>query len=301
MKKVLLISNPNARATERRVTEQVTQALTGRFTLEVAESTARDDATRLAGEAVASGFDAVIALGGDGTVNEIAQALVHTDVALGIIPAGTTNVMARSIGIPADLQEASTFLASRLDSDSKRRVNVGRIADRFFLFGAGMGLDAEVIRAVEARPDKKQKLGHLYFLQQAFSTARRHRGVSPTISMSVEGGETELVALALCANAGPFTYFGKRPLHVFPHVELDEGLDVFGLTRIGTMTIPRLAWAFLVTRSHLGWSVSRYHHDVSSVELRAATPLPVEVDGDYIGEWDQASVHLIPQALDLVL
>jgi diacylglycerol kinase family enzyme len=301
MTKVLLISNPTARATEHRVIEQVTQTLTGRFTLEMAESAARDDSTRLARDAVTSGFDAVIALGGDGTVNEVAQALVHTDVALGIIPAGTTNVMARSLGIPPDPRDASAFLASRLDRGGRRRINVGRIGARYFLFGAGMGLDAEVIRAVEERPEKKRRLGHLFFLQQALVTAGRHRSVAPTISMTVEGSATEMVALALCANAGPFTYFGKHPLHVFPHVDLREGLDVFGLSRIGWTTVPRLGWAFLVTRSHIGWPTANYHHDVGSVELRAAAPVPVEVDGDYIGEWDQASVRLIPQALELLL
>jgi diacylglycerol kinase family enzyme len=301
MTKVLLISNPAARATERGVIHQVTKTLTGRFTLEIAESAARDDSTRLARDAVASGFDAVIALGGDGTVNEVAQALVDTDVALGIIPAGTTNVMARAVGIPHDPFDASAFLASRLDRGGRRRINVGRIGERYFLFGAGIGLDAEVIRAVEDRPEKKRRLGHFFFLQQALLTAGRHRGIAPTISMTVEGGATEMVTLALCANAGPFTYFGKHPLHVFPHVDLSAGLDVFGLNRIGWTTVPRLAWAFLVTRSHLGWSTATYHRDVGSVELRAATPVPVEVDGDYIGEWDQASVRLIPQALDLLL
>ena len=300
MTKVLVIANPSAGGTRGSLLDGVTRAMVG-LTLEVAETAARDDATRLAKQAVEAGVDAVIALGGDGTVNEVAQALVHTDVALGIIPAGTTNVMARAIGVPAEPREAAVFLASRVASGSKRRINVGRIGERYFLFGAGMGLDAEVIRAVEAQPDRKRKLGHLFFLQQALATARRHRGRAPTISMTVEGGEREMVVLALCANAGPFTYFGHRPLHVFPQVELGGGLDVFGLNRIGWGTVPRLAWSFFVTRSHVRWSASSYHHDVETIELRASTPLPVEVDGDYIGEWDQATVTLIPLALDLLL
>jgi diacylglycerol kinase family enzyme len=301
MTKLLVIANPQAGGTGASLVDTVTRSMTGRFTLEVAETAARDDATRLAREAVEADFDAVIALGGDGTVNEVAQALIHTDVALGIIPAGTTNVMARAIDMPAEPRDAGAFLASRIDSGSKRRINVGRIGERYFLFGAGMGLDAEVIRAVEGQPEKKERFGHFFFLQQALATARRHRGAAPTISMTVEGDDPQMVLLALCANAGPFTYFGRRPLHVFPHVELGEGLDVYGLHRIGRGTVPRLAWAFFVTRSHIHWSASTYHHDVKSVELRASTPLPVEVDGDYIGEWDQATVSLVPLALDLLL
>jgi diacylglycerol kinase family enzyme len=301
MKKVLVISNPNAGGTEGRFKERVTSAMRGDFALEFAESAARGDSTTLAGDAVSSGFHAVIALGGDGTVNEIAQALVHTKVALGIIPAGTTNVMARSVGIPDDIVEAAAFLASRLDSGSTRRVNVGRFNERYFLFGAGIGLDAEVIHSVEDRPEQKRRLGHLVFLQRALVTALRYRGIDPAISLRVDGGEEERVVLALFANAGPFTYFGRQPLHVFPEVRLREGLDVFGLQRIGLATLPRLAWAFFVTRSHIRWSASTYHHDITSVDVRATKPVPVEVDGDYIGEWDQATVSLIPQALELLL
>jgi diacylglycerol kinase family enzyme len=301
MKKVLVVANPNAGGTEEPLRKRVASAMVGDFTLEFAESAARGDSTTLAREAVSSGFDAVIAFGGDGTVNEVAQALVHTEVALGIIPAGTTNVMARSVGIPDDVGEAAAYLASCIDSGSTRRVNVGRIGERYFLFGAGIGLDAEVIRSVEDRPEQKRRLGHLVFLQRALVTALRYRGTDPAISMRVDDGQEERVVLALFANAGPFTYFGRQPLHVFPEVRLREGLDVFGLRRIGIATIPRLAWAFFVTRSHLTWSTTSYHHDIASVEVRAVKPVPVEVDGDYIGEWDQVTVSLIPQALDLLL
>jgi diacylglycerol kinase family enzyme len=301
MTNVLLIANPTAGGTGDRLLEAATSTLVGDFTLRVAKTEGRDDATRLAREAVTAGTDAIVALGGDGTVNEVAQALVHTDVPLGIVPAGTTNVMARSIGMPSDVKESCAFLASRIDSRTTRRINVGSIGERFFLFGAGMGLDAEVIRAVEARPEKKRRRRHLFFLQQALTTAMRHRGAAPAISMSVDGGEETKVVLALCANAGPFTYFGSHAVDVFPHVELEKGLDAFGLRRIGLDTIPRLAWSFFVSRSHVSWPVSTYHHDVRSVVLRASRPFPVEVDGDYIGEWDQATVSLVPLALELLL
>jgi diacylglycerol kinase family enzyme len=301
MKKVHVIANPKAGNVGPELMDDVRLALGENFTLQFSETSERADATRLARNAVGSGVDAVIALGGDGTVNEVAQALVHTDVALGIIPAGTTNVMARSLGIPPDVANAIRFVRDRLDARARTRINVGRVDDRYFLFGAGMGLDAEVIRSVEAKPDRKRRFGHMFFLKEALSTAKRHRGTEPAISMRVDEGEPEMVLLALIANAGPFTYFGRRPLHVFPHVEINQGLDAFGLSRIGRATVPRLAWSFFVSRSHLDWRHTSYHHDVTRVELRALLPLPVEVDGDYIGEWDQVTVSLIPRALDLLV
>jgi diacylglycerol kinase family enzyme len=301
MKKVVLIANPKAGGMGSGLVDQAAAALVGDFSLEVSETSGRDAGTRLAHEALAGGADAVAVLGGDGTVNEVAQALVNSDAALGIIPAGTTNVMARAIGIPEDVTEASRYLAARIDANSRTRINVGRIEDRYFLFGAGMGLDAEVIRLVEERPDRKQKFGHFFFLKEALATARRHRGAEPTIAMTVDGGRQEMVLLALIANAGPFTYFGSRPLHVFPYVRLHEGLDAFGLSRLGRGTVPRLAWAFFVSRSHVRWSNSSYFHDVQTVELRAGSHLPVEVDGDYIGEWDHVTISLVPHALDLLM
>jgi diacylglycerol kinase family enzyme len=301
MKKVVLIANPKAGGMGGGLLKEAAAGLTGDFALEVCETSGRDVATGLAHEAVAAGADAVIVLGGDGTVNEVAQAIVNSHVVLGIIPAGTTNVMARAIGIPEDVVDASRFLAARLDGNGRTRINVGRIGERYFLFGAGMGLDAEVIRLVEERPERKRKLGHFFFLQQALATAGRHRGAEPSIAMTVDGGHQEMVLLALIANAGPFTYFGRRPLHVFPQVQLQGGLDAFGLAGMGRGTVLRLAWAFFVSRSHVRWENSSYYHDVRTIELRAASPLPVEVDGDYIGEWDQVTVSLIPRALDLLM
>ncbi|MDP9227037.1 MAG: hypothetical protein M3P18_24970 [Actinomycetota bacterium] len=301
MKRVRLIANSNAGGVRAGTQDIVTGAFAGRnLEVDIAVTGARGDATSLARDAVAANVDAVIALGGDGTVNEVAQALVHTDVALGIIPVGTTNVMARAIGIPLDVEEASAVLASRLESESKTRVNVGRFGERYFLFGAGMGLDAEVVRLVEADPDRKRKHQHLFFVQQAVIAAHRYRRASPTITMKADGGRMQRVVLAVCANAGPFTYFHGHPVGVFPEVQLQEGLDVFGLSRIGIWTIPRMAWAFFVSGAHTRWSASHYHHDIRSLELRADVPLPVEVDGDYVGEWDEADVTLVPLALDLL-
>lgn len=298
----MLIANPQAGSVSARTREVMLKALEADFKVEDAVTEAREHASDLARDAVDRGFEAVIAFGGDGTINEVAQGLVGTDVALGILPGGSTNVMARSLGMPTDPVEATSYLAHRLRSGTRRRINVGRADDRYFLFSVGMGLDGEVVKRVEADPEGKRDHGEWLFLWNAIKAALgEYRGVDPLISMRVEGGEEHRVVLAISCNGRPFTYFKRFPVDVCPQARLDGALDVFGLKRVTARTVPRIAWAVLVSRGHVGWKNGHYHHDVTSIDLAADRPLPVQVDGDYIGEWRSAEIRLIPDALDVLV
>lgn len=297
----MFIANPHAGSVSSRTREVMLKALSADFKIEDVETEAREHGSELARDAVDRDFDAVITFGGDGTINEIAQGLVGTQIALGILPGGSTNVMARSLGIPRDPVEATAYLAQRLRDGTRRRINVGRADDRYFLFSFGMGLDGEVVKRVEANPRGKRDHGEWLFLWNAIKTALgEYRGAAPTIGLRVEDGEEERVALAISCNGWPFTYFKKYPVDVCPEAELDGGLDVFGLRQITARSVPRIAWAVLVSRGHIRWKSATYHHDVRSLELRADRPLPVQVDGDYIGEWTSAGVELIPDGLDVL-
>lgn len=301
MKKVLLIANARAGSVSSRTKEVIIKALSADFKLEVADTAARDHASELARDAVDRDFEAVVAFGGDGTINETAQGLVGTDVALGLLPGGSTNVMARSLGVPRDPVEATAVVAERLRTDYKRRINVGRVGSRYFLFSAGMGLDAEVVKRVEEDPDAKRRRGEWFFFATALKVAfTRYRGAEPTIDVEAEG-EKHKMLLAVCCNARPFTYFRSLPVDACPQASLDGGLDLLGVAKIRTGTIPRIAWSVLVSRSHVHWKQSRYWHDLQQAHLRSATPLPVQVDGDYIGEWTDAPLELVPKALDLLV
>lgn len=298
----MLIANPRAGSVSARTREVMLKSLEADFKVEDAVTQAREHASDLARDAVDRGFDAVIAFGGDGTINEVAQGLVGTDVALGILPGGSTNVMARSLGMPTDPVEATSYLAHRLRSGTRRRINVGRADSRYFLFSVGMGLDGEVVKRVEENPEGKREHGEWLFLWNAIKAALgEYRGVDPLISMRVAGGEEERVVLAVTCNGRPFTYFKRFPVDVCPQASLDGGLDVFGLKKVTSPYVPRIAWAVLVSRSHVGWKQGTYHHDVSSIDLTADRPLPVQVDGDYIGEWTTAEIRLLPGALDVLV
>jgi diacylglycerol kinase family enzyme len=299
---VLLISNPTAGSVSARTKEVIVKALQADFKLEVVDTVSRDHATELTKDAVDKGFEAVVAFGGDGTVNEVAQALIQSDVALGIIPGGSTNVMARSLGVPRDPVEATAFVAANLRSGTSRRIHVGSVNGRYFLFSAGMGLDAEVVRRAEAEPEKKRTQGEWLFLSNALKTAiTEYRGADPSITMSLPGSDPERVLFAICCNAGPFTYFKRWPVDALPEARLDGGLDFLAFKKIRLITIPRIIYSLFVSRSHVKWPTTVYRHDISGGSMRADQAMPVQVDGDYIGRHMYADFALAKDALTLLV
>jgi diacylglycerol kinase family enzyme len=302
MKSVMFISNPYAGSVSGRTKEVIVKALQADFKLELADTERRSHATELARDAADRGFDCVVAFGGDGTINEAAQGLVGTDVALGLIPGGSTNVLARSLGVPRDPVEATAFVASHIRSETIRTINVGRVNERYFLFSAGVGLDAEVVKRVEADPEAKRRRGEWFFLTNALKAGfTEYRGAVPWIELRVPGHVAQRVVLAVCCNGRPFSFFKRLPVDVCPEARLDAGLDVFGLTGMSSATIPRLAWALLVSRGHIRWRRGRYFHDLETFAIKCARPLPLQVDGDHIGSVDSAEMSIVRGGLRLLV
>lgn len=298
----MLISNSNAGSVTARTREVIVKSLQADFKVEAADTERRDHATDLARDAVDRDFDAVIAFGGDGTINEAMQPLVGSGVSFGFIPGGSTNVAARSLGLPRDPVEATAFVASRLRSNSRWTVNVGRIDRRYFLFSAGMGLDAEVVKRVEADPEAKRKRGEWFFLSNAFKAGlTEYRTTKARLTMTVDDEEPAEVVLAICCNGRPFTYFKRFPVDVCPEAHLDKRLDFYGLTKLRASTVPRLISGLFVTGAHTRWRTGRYHHDVPGATFEAEEPTPVQVDGDYVGDWTSARLDLVPDALHLLV
>lgn len=302
VQRVLLIVNARAGSVRARTKEVIAKALSADFKLDLADTMSRNHASELAADAVDRGFDAVIAFGGDGTVNEAAQTLVDSGVALGVLPGGSTNVMARSLGIPRDPVEATAFVAARLRAGARRSINVGVNDGRYFLFSTGMGLDAEVVKRVEADPEAKARSAEWTFLRKALATGvGEYRGADPWLSVEIEGREPVPALFAVCCNGRPFTYFKRFPVDVCPEATLDGGLDVFSLRKIRLGTVPRIVWSVFVSRSHVRWRTASYAHGVTSLTLRADRPLPVQVDGDFIGEQETASIRLVPKGLAVLV
>ena len=302
MKQLMLISNANAGSVTTATRHVILKALQADFKVEAVDTERRDHASDLAADAVDRDFDAVIAFGGDGTINEALQPLVGTDLSFGFIPGGSTNVAARSLGLPRDPVDATDFVSEKLLASEQRRVHVGRINERYFLFSAGMGLDAEVVKRVEADPAAKRKRGEWFFVSNAFKAGlTEYRTKKARLTMTVDGTEPADVVLAVCCNASPFTYFKRFPVMVCPEAKLEGGLDYYGLSQLRATMVPRLLSGLFVTGAHRRWRSGRYHHDVGGATLMADQPTPVQVDGDYVGEWTDARIDQVPNSLNLLV
>ncbi len=174
--KLLLLVNASASSVTPRVRVLIQEALQADHDVTAAETSRRGHASRLAKGAVADGYDVVVVLGGDGTVNEAANGLAGSSTALGLLPGGSTNVFARTIGFTNDPVEAAAelLLALRVPQRSIRRIGLGSANDRYFLFHAGMGFDAAVVEQVERRGSLKRFAGHPLFLYATVDTWLRH-------------------------------------------------------------------------------------------------------------------------------
>lgn len=275
----ILIDNPNAGRLSDEEREGVMEAIRENFEIDRVSTTARTTGIGIAKEVAASGEDLVIAFGGDGHVNEVANGLAGTDVTLGIIPGGTMNVFARSLGIPIDPYEAVRHLRDRMFEPS-RRVSLGLMDDRYFTFSAGCGFDAEAAERVDLDVLAKRRFGEFFFFWSAFRVLMSgYRYRNPTMTVKGDFGEAR-VAMAIVSNTGPYAYLGKRSVEIAPNVRLHAGLDVFGLRKMRMYGLPVYAWRCIVSKDLIDDKDAFYRSDLDTFELTGDTPFKRHVDGE---------------------
>ena len=162
--------NSFASSVTARNTVVVHRRLSRNHHVELVETNRRGHATRFAHDAARRGVDVVVGFGGDGTLNEVATGIAGTDTALGALPGGSTNVFARTIGLPNDPLAAVELLANGIDAGDLRPIGLGQVNGRFFCFHTGVGYDAAVVATVEKRASLKRWLGHPLFITAALTT-----------------------------------------------------------------------------------------------------------------------------------
>ena len=311
-KRSLLVVNPSATTTTARTRDVLIAALSRDLEVEVVTTQGRGHATEVAHKASADGVDLVIALGGDGTINEVVNGLLAdapaerpaaSVPALGIVPGGSANVLARTLGLPRDPVEATGALLAAIRDETYRTISLGRVGDRWFTFSAGMGVDAEVVQAVEARRVGGARSTPMLWVRTAVRGVllRTDRREPRLTVQELAGGEALTgIFLVIVSNTAPWTYLGRRPVHLSPNASFETGLDLIGFRTLRTLPT-------LVAAGQMIWSASGPRNrravrlaDSVGFRVTAARPVACQVDGDYIGELDEAVFRSVPSALNVL-
>jgi diacylglycerol kinase family enzyme len=301
-RRMLVIVNPYATTVSDRLKNLVVYALQSRYEVEAVETEKPRHATELCREAAREGYDVVVAFGGDGTVNEAANGLAGSETPLTCLPGGSTNVWCRTLGIPRDVVDATEHLLRMADDFRPFPVDLGRAGDRHFVFSSGIGLDASVVRRVDQHPYRKARFGAWYYTQSAVATFLQEYLVKPP-RVRVEVGDRTVGAMTVVVqNSDPFTYFRARPIRLAKEAALDSGS--LSLTVLKRATVLELATLIPRIFSARPETVQRHRHVEGFDGLRGARvtalagrPFPLQVDGDYVGEFDELEYSVRPGGL----
>ena len=309
-KRMLIIVNPYATTVSDRLKSLVVYALQGRYEVEAVTTEAQNHATEIGREAIDGGYDVVVAFGGDGTLNEIANGLAGTDIPISVLPGGSTNVVARTLGIPNDVVDATEHLLGCADRFEPRSIDLGIANGRKFVFACGAGLDATAAQQVDAHPRMKHRFGPYYY---TWATVKGFYGkyLRDPVRMNVEtpNGSSEGVT-AICQNSTPYSYFRDRELHVCEGVELGSGsLSLAVLRRARQRDTPFIAARVLGSRSTAGDHRHIDHFErLAEARVESASRdasgawrgFPIEVDGDFIGEHTELDLGIERGALKII-
>jgi diacylglycerol kinase family enzyme len=318
--RALLVVNPASTTASPRTREVLLAALEGELKLEIVQTTHRSHATELGRQARRDGLELVIALGGDGTVNEVVNGLLddgpHGDVPdLAVVPGGGANVFARALGIPRDPVEATGALLTALRERRRRSIGLGQVDRRWFTFNAGLGWDAEVVTAVDrqrresAQPDGRSRARSSDYFRAALrgffiDTDRRHPALTVHFTdppVEDEPAEVSGLHLVMVANTAPWTYLGARPIGPFPRASFDHGLDLYALRTLRTVSTLRQVRQVVSRRATEPRGRAALHrHDLGGFTVTAARPVALQVDGEPLGERAEVVFRSVPDALRVV-
>jgi len=297
-KEIALIVNPFASRVDEERLATVVDALARAGEVRVLPTERARHGTELAAEAVAGGASAVVVFSGDGGYNEVLNA-VDGRVPVGFVPGGGTSVLPRALGLPRDPQRAATQIADALASGRTRRISVGRVNGIRFAFEAGIGFDAAAVRRVDelGRTADGRRPGDLAFMRAIASlVAERNGRFHPELEIKGLGR----AAFAVVANTDPTTYAGRVPVRFAPDARFELGLDVVAPVSVRKRAIPRLLLATFLGRRLRGDRVL-YGHDLDRIEVVCDHPLPLQADGEDLGDVTEALFEAERDAVDVLV
>ncbi|MFX1758069.1 MULTISPECIES: diacylglycerol kinase family protein [Rhodococcus] len=308
--RALLIVNPNATTTTPAGRDRLAHALRGRLALTVAHTTHRGHAAELARSAHGDGMDVVVAHGGDGTVNEIVNGLLGpspnrsadpTLPRLAVVPGGSANVFARSLGLSADPLEATGQVLESLREGRSTRIGLGHCDGRWFTFNAGLGLDAQVCEAIDLSRAEGRKVTTARYVRHAVTRFFAAKRDEPTLTLELPGSDPiPGVHYAFVSNSSPWTYLESRPVHTNPGTSFTTGLGVFAMTTTRVFPSLRVVRQLLAARGEPASPYLVRADDIACVRARASRPIGLQVDGDYLGLRTEVEFVAVPSILDVV-
>jgi diacylglycerol kinase family enzyme len=284
LKRAALIVNPySTQVTGERITA-VERVLRERVELQTTFTQRPGHATELAAQFAAE-FDAILVFSGDGTYNE---ALNGADgaVPFGFLPGGGTSVLPRALGLPRDPVGAARAIGAALDDGRMRRISLGAVNGRRFCFSAGLGFDGEAVRRLDAlgRAPGGARPGDLAFARMITKMLIERRARWEP-QLEIEGFGR--AAFVLVANGDPYSYAGSLPLHVAPAAEFEQGIDFVAPERVRARDIPRLITYLVRGRGQLAAADVLTGHDLDRIVVRCDRPLPLQADGEDLGDIDE--------------
>jgi len=299
--RILLVVNAFASSVTARNTVMVHRALSQGNEVEVVETNRRGHATRFAQDAARRGVDIVIGYGGDGTLNEVATGVAGTDTALGVLPGGSTNVFARTLGMPNDPVKAVEQLAAGIAARTIEPIGLGKVNGRYFCFHTGVGYDAAVVQEVERRASMKRWLGHPLFIYAALRTwLVNYDRKEPHFTVTTPGQEPVPGYFTVVLNTNPYTYLGNRPLDLSPSATLDNGLVAITFRTMKVTAILGGLGGALRGGGVKASGTLDVQTDLESLTISHGEGFPYQLDGDYLGETKLLEFRHVPEAVRLV-
>jgi diacylglycerol kinase family enzyme len=309
--RAVLIVNPNATSTTPAGRDLLAHALESRVKLSVAHTDHRGHAIEIARDAAREGVDVLIVHGGDGTVNEVVNGILGevgvggTAPAVGVVPGGSANVFARALGISQDPIEATNQLVDLL-SDYRRRKSWRRIGlmdcgERWAVFTAGMGVDGDVVAAVEAQRDKGRKVTASRYIRVAVREMLASARKEPTLTLHLPDREPVAgVHFAFVSNSSPWTYANTRPVWTNPATTFETDLGVFAITSMNVWANLRLVRQMLSRKPRFTAKHLIRDDDLPWLRVTSDIPVACQIDGDFLGPRNVMTFTAVRDALGVV-
>ncbi len=309
--RAVLIVNPNATSTTPATRDLLAHALESRVKLTVIHTDHRGHAVEIGRDAARDGVDALIVHGGDGTVNEVVNGIIGVGgpgvaaPAVGVVPGGSANVFARALGISPDPIEATNQLIDLLSAYRRRktwrRIGLMDCGERWAVFTAGMGVDGDVVAAVEAQRAKGRKVTASRYIRVAIREMLSSARKDPSLTLHIPDREPVAgVHFVFVSNSSPWTYANARPVWTNPTTSFETGLGVFAITSMNVWANLRLVRKMLARRPRIVAGHLVRDDDLPQLRVTSERPVACQIDGDYLGLRDTMTFTAVPDALGVV-